>query len=237
MNKKLKIGLIIIIALIVITVYFAYNHITLSSVSIQQMKSCVSDADCVPVTCSCYCNGCGGFPYQDVINEKYVSVWYYQQNCTADIEICLDQCCTPRTIVCENNICGVRTKWDELMSTYRKLSFPEQGLYRTALKSGEFRDIPAFGVQNIENSTIVFTIEIQKYDITSSTFSNVTTQRNIDGSFMWDDTTQKLEAGEIKTYSLTLKAEATKGDYMYKLIIKKSNGEEYDSTVFFVTVT
>lgn len=108
MDKKIKFVIITLIVVgLIIGFYFLYNHITLSSVSIQKMKYCVADSDCVPVKCICRCSGCGGFSYEDIVNKKYVDAWYYQQGCKPP-QICPAKCCLPRTIACENNVCVVK---------------------------------------------------------------------------------------------------------------------------------
>lgn len=74
------------------------------------MKYCDSDNDCTPVGCSCYCSGCGGFSYDDIVNKKYVNAWYNQEGCRP-AELCSMTCCEPRKVVCENQLCStVRIK-------------------------------------------------------------------------------------------------------------------------------
>jgi hypothetical protein len=74
--------------------------------SLEEMKSCESPEDCVPVGCGCSCSGCGGFDYDEIINKKYTEEWYSQQECSPP-EICPQVCCQPMEIKCENNVCGV----------------------------------------------------------------------------------------------------------------------------------
>lgn len=110
MNKKMKFTVLGIgIIILIIGVYFVYNHLTLSNVPIQTMKYCINDNDCVPVDCGCSCSGCGGFSYDDVVNKKYADAWYYQQSCKP-AQVCPTVCCMPRTIACENNACVVKEK-------------------------------------------------------------------------------------------------------------------------------
>lgn len=112
--KNIKVSLIVLVILaVVVGIYLAYSHLTLSTVSLDDMKYCISDDDCVPVDCRCSCSGCGGFSYDDVVNKKYADAWYYQQGCEP-AEKCPQVCCPPRSIACENNQCvvkeGVRKK-------------------------------------------------------------------------------------------------------------------------------
>ena len=108
MNQKLKTPLIFVIIIVLgIGTYFLYKHLTLSSVSITDMKYCISADDCVPVGCRCSCSGCGGFSYEDIVNKKYVDAWYYQQGCKS-AQTCPEVCCTPKTIACEDNSCIVK---------------------------------------------------------------------------------------------------------------------------------
>lgn len=69
-------------------------------------KSCDMNSDCIPVSCTCDCSGCGGFPYEDVVNKDYVDKWYQKEHCTKP-KVCLMVCCAPRKAVCENSACVV----------------------------------------------------------------------------------------------------------------------------------
>jgi len=109
MYKKVKFIIILVIAIVFsIGTYFLYNHLILSSVSINDMKYCTSKNDCRPVGCHCSCSGCGGFSYEDIVNKKYVDAWYYKQGCKP-AEECSMGCCMPNTIECENNTCIVKS--------------------------------------------------------------------------------------------------------------------------------
>lgn len=80
---------------------------TPTPVPLETMKYCESDEDCVPVTCSCYCSGCG-FPYEEIVNKKFVNEWYSQQECEIPT-VCLEVCCPgPAGVKCENNQCKVK---------------------------------------------------------------------------------------------------------------------------------
>jgi len=110
MSKNVKLVLILIVIIVLgIALYFAYNSLVSPSVTIEDMKHCVSDQDCVPVECGCSCSGCGGFSYDDVVNRKYVATWYKQQRCN-QAEICPMECCPKNEIACENNVCVVNER-------------------------------------------------------------------------------------------------------------------------------
>jgi hypothetical protein len=70
------------------------------------LRYCIADEDCIPVSCSCSCSGCGGFFYEDVVNRKYTDIWYKQQGCQPS-DKCLMVCCPKRKVSCENNLCVV----------------------------------------------------------------------------------------------------------------------------------
>lgn len=72
------------------------------------MKYCETKEDCVVVDCSCSCSGCGGFSYDDAINKKYTEAWYTKNLCTKS-RVCPTECCPRSEIVCENNLCIVKT--------------------------------------------------------------------------------------------------------------------------------
>lgn len=63
----------------------------------------------MPVVCECYCSGCGGFAYDDIVNKEYKDEWHEQQGCVFDEvpQPCLEECCPPRSVACENNQCTV----------------------------------------------------------------------------------------------------------------------------------
>lgn len=69
-------------------------------------KSCDTAADCIPVGCGCECSGCGGFPYEDIINIQYEDQWYEEHQCNK-IKPCLTVCCPARIAVCKENVCSV----------------------------------------------------------------------------------------------------------------------------------
>ena len=71
----------------------------------EEMRKCDTADDCVPVGCKCDCSGCGGFSSEDIVNKKYEDAWYQNHKCEK-LQLCLEVCCQPRTIVCENNVCG-----------------------------------------------------------------------------------------------------------------------------------
>jgi len=66
--------------------------------------SCQTAEDCVPVSCGCKCSGCGGFDFEEIVNKNSAGAWYLQHSCQKPT-ICLQVCCQPVTIACENNIC------------------------------------------------------------------------------------------------------------------------------------
>jgi hypothetical protein len=69
-------------------------------------KYCEGAEDCVSVGCTCDCVGCGGFSYQDVVNAEFEADWYDNAQC-AKPDICPEVCCSPRKILCTENICQV----------------------------------------------------------------------------------------------------------------------------------
>ena len=102
----MKFFLFFLIIFCIFVSYLVYNK-TLFSITLEEMKYCEFDSDCVPVGCVCTCSGCGGFSYEDIINKKYTNAWYYQKNCKP-AEICPMVCCGPTKAVCENNMCVVK---------------------------------------------------------------------------------------------------------------------------------
>jgi len=73
-----------------------------------EMRTCDTAADCVPVGCACHCSGCGGFSSEDIVNKKYEDLWYESHACEKD-RMCLEVCCQPLTLICENALCGSTT--------------------------------------------------------------------------------------------------------------------------------
>lgn len=69
-------------------------------------KYCATVDDCVPVGCGCYCSGCGGFSYEDVVNAGHHDAWYEQHDCEPPM-YCIEVCCPAVEITCESNLCGV----------------------------------------------------------------------------------------------------------------------------------
>jgi hypothetical protein len=82
------------------------NNPVLEPVSIDEMKFCKTENDCVPVGCKCECSGCGGFDYEEVVNKKYVDQWYQKQGCEPT-SICLEECCPGREVACQDQRCIV----------------------------------------------------------------------------------------------------------------------------------
>jgi hypothetical protein len=74
----------------------------------EEMRTCDSVDDCVPVGCSCECSGCGGFSSEDIVNRKYEDLWYEIHACEKE-KVCLEVCCPDRALVCENGLCGSTT--------------------------------------------------------------------------------------------------------------------------------
>lgn len=74
-----------------------------------ESKYCNTADDCVPVGCSCHCSGCGGFWYEDIVNQDYVEFWYDEKGCSP-AQDCPDVCCTPVIKVCEENTCKVKPR-------------------------------------------------------------------------------------------------------------------------------
>ncbi len=71
---------------------------------------CQTAADCAPVGCTCYCSGCGGFPYDDIVNIECVDTWYADQGCEPGMAGGCDQvCCAPASITCIDHTCAVTT--------------------------------------------------------------------------------------------------------------------------------
>lgn len=69
-------------------------------------KYCDVADDCVAVSCSCYCSGCNGFPWEDVVNEAYYDAWYEEQGCEWP-QYCTTGCCPSAEIACVDNQCAV----------------------------------------------------------------------------------------------------------------------------------
>lgn len=104
--KKAFVILVLILILIGISYYY-FRPKTSIPKSVAATKHCFFASDCVAVDCGCVCSGCGGFPYDDVINKKYEDIWYEQQGCAKE-KMCLTACCSPRSIACEKNVCVVK---------------------------------------------------------------------------------------------------------------------------------
>ncbi len=108
MNRSAKYFIFVVLVIILVLVaFFIYKGVSVSSVSLEEMKYCEYDSDCVPVDCGCSCSGCGGFSYEDIVNEKYQKTWHAQNNCKA-AEVCPEVCCPEMKVVCENNRCNVK---------------------------------------------------------------------------------------------------------------------------------
>lgn len=69
------------------------------------LRYCESPSDCTPVSCTCSCNGCGGFDYETVVRSGCVDEWYESRGCEPPT-ICLDVCCPETTVTCVDNQCG-----------------------------------------------------------------------------------------------------------------------------------
>jgi len=74
----------------------------------EEMRTCGTADDCVPVGCSCDCSGCGGFSSEDIVSKKYEDLWYEKHACEKE-KMCLEVCCPDRTVVCESGLCGSTT--------------------------------------------------------------------------------------------------------------------------------
>lgn len=79
----------------------------LKNLTIEEMKYCEDDSDCIPVECSCKCSGGSGFTFDEIINKKYKKEWHLQRGCGVP-GICPTVICsnTPK-ISCVNNQCLV----------------------------------------------------------------------------------------------------------------------------------
>ena len=74
--------------------------------------SCMKASDCVPVDCGGGCSGGGGFPYDEIINKKYVNEWYQKNTCD-EPGVGLTVTCPRMLITCENSTCGVKVAFCE----------------------------------------------------------------------------------------------------------------------------
>ncbi|MFH1506006.1 MAG: hypothetical protein ABIE94_03360 [archaeon] len=95
----------------VVAVLFVAGCQVTEPVHLEAMKYCTSADECVPVGCTCGCSGCGGFSYEDIVNEEYVDEWYSLQGCEP-VDTCPEVCCMAATIACENNVCVVKSGVD-----------------------------------------------------------------------------------------------------------------------------
>ncbi|MBN1771513.1 MAG: hypothetical protein JXB32_09645 [Deltaproteobacteria bacterium] len=69
-------------------------------------QACTTAEDCVPVSCSCTCAGCGGFSYEDVVHRDCEAAWYAEHDCSPPT-ICPGVCCPPRRVDCMEGTCVV----------------------------------------------------------------------------------------------------------------------------------
>lgn len=214
-NWKLLVVVIILTATAVGGFFVWQNEKIVSPV--EEMKYCENANDCTPVSCGCKCNGCGGFDYQDVINKKFVEEWYSQQNCLKPT-ICLQVCCQPTTIGCENNRC-VAKRGDANLDEEFNLKFGEVVLIKNENLKIEFLNVfedsrcPS-DVQCIWTGQVKISLSVHKndqknlgvYEFTMQAGSPVV--QNIEGYAIklisvnpYPVSTKKIEKSE---YSLTL---------------------------------
>ena len=106
-NKKIPLLLVILLIILSLSFFISLNAIMNSRVIQNKMQSCSLKEDCIPVGCRCTCNGCGGFSYEEIINNKYETMWYFSHLCKKP-EACDTGCCIPSEIACENGLCIVR---------------------------------------------------------------------------------------------------------------------------------
>jgi hypothetical protein len=116
-EKKVRdITLIVIMCLVFIACQAPSDPVitpVLDPITIDEMKFCETESDCIPVGCKCDCSGCGGFDYEEVVNKEYVDQWYLDQGCVPT-SICLEECCPGREVACQNQRCLViELGWDQ----------------------------------------------------------------------------------------------------------------------------
>jgi len=92
--------------MVLIAVVFFLLLFGCTQVSIEEMKVCEVDEDCVQVGCEC--QGLG-----DVINKKYISIWVAQNNPNGILD-CPTVVCPPSKISCEENNCVSKTNIENM---------------------------------------------------------------------------------------------------------------------------
>ena len=143
---------------------------------------------------------------------------------------------------------------DDLRVGNKKLSFPTGNVL---LSSGDSKDL-AIGVQNLEDTSIKFTLNIYRRDpngVDSAAFISMQPDSKLDtdedkdtGVFLWDNTEQTLGLGESRVIGLAFRAPIPQDTYLYKAVIIRTDtidpnapaaqGEDvYDAKTFFVTVS
>jgi len=123
---------------------------------------------------------------------------------------------------------------DDLRVGNKKLSFPTE---RFTVSFSELKDF-AVGIQNLEPTTLTFTIKLWEYKGTVFVPIDATSGGLDAGQFFWDSTLQKLNGGEARVYGALFKAKNEPGNYLYKLeVVKDDETTIYDSKSFFVTVS
>jgi len=126
MNKKIIIlaVLVLIVATVIVLAIFPGSR---PPIYIDEdMKRCEVTEDCVAVGCSCYCSGCGGFAFDDIVNKEFADAWYRQYDCRP-AEVCPEVCCPPVVIACENKVCTTK----EVITNLGKYS--EEAIERLAI--------------------------------------------------------------------------------------------------------
>ena len=129
---------------------------------------------------------------------------------------------------------------DDLRTGNKRLAFPTD---RITLSSGEVKDI-AFGVQNLEASSIWVKVTLEKFDKAGQVWGTpaLLPSTATDGDFFWDNSIQELPRGESKVMPIVYRAETDKDTYMYQIVVEYSLNAagpftQYAAKSFFVTTT
>ncbi|OGY44633.1 MAG: hypothetical protein A2729_03570 [Candidatus Buchananbacteria bacterium RIFCSPHIGHO2_01_FULL_39_14] len=126
---------------------------------------------------------------------------------------------------------------DDLRTGNKKVSIP----YTTLNLEPSEESVQAIGIKNFEDNPIKFITSFQvKSEGIFSIFKpeQILSFKNgiidINAKITWDDSPHTLNPGESRVFPITITAPDKPGNYLYKIIITKDTGEEYDSRTFFI---
>lgn len=130
---------------------------------------------------------------------------------------------------------------DDLRRSNNKLSFPSNDLtYETSDE-----DVQAAGIKNVGDQPKYFRLGFEVKDGANfvtfdSNQDRAISTMNAEAEIIWDDSWQRMGAGDTKVISFSLTSPDKQGTYLYKVILEMAdddlgtNAEVYDSTTFFI---